>query len=284
VPELDSPPSIPSLYGKAALGAVLRRGGGDELPALELALREAELEAGRVADYSRVCGFTIRNTVPGTFPHLLAFPLQLKLMTEKGFPFPVLGLVHIGNQIEVLGELPVGAALDFKVHAEDLRDHPRGRQLDLVAEAGLDGETVWRGRSNYLKIERSAQQTGEAGDGETGSALDPMALWSLPGDLGRRYGSVSGDRNPIHMSALSAKAFGFPTAIIHGMWTKARALAAFEGSLPDAYRVAVEFRSPLRIPGKARLLGGKSSGESLFEVQSPDGERVHAVGSIAALA
>ena len=58
-----------------------------------------------------------------------------------------------------------------------------------------------------------------------------VARWHLPDDLGRRYASVSGDRNPIHMHALTAKAFGFPRAIAHGMWTKARCLAALEPSL-----------------------------------------------------
>ena len=76
------------------------------------------------------------------------------------------------------------------------------------------------------------------------------AAWRLPGDLGRRYAAVSGDRNPIHMHALSAKAFGFPRAIAHGMWTKARCLAALEQRLPDAFSVEVEFRRPILLPGK----------------------------------
>jgi acyl dehydratase len=73
--------------------------------------------------------------------------------------------------------------------------------------------------------------------------------WKLPGDLGRRYGAISGDRNPIHLHALSARLFGFKQAIAHGMWTKARALAALE-PLPDAYTVDVEFKKPIFLPGR----------------------------------
>ena len=73
--------------------------------------------------------------------------------------------------------------------------------------------------------------------------------WKLPGDLGRRYGSVSGDRNPIHLHALSARLFGFPQAIAHGMWTKARCLAALE-PLPDAYTVDVSFKRPILLPSR----------------------------------
>src|SRR5918911_357128 len=77
------------------------------------------------------------------------------------------------------------------------------------------------------------------------------ATWRLPGDLGRRYGGVSGDLNPIHMHPLSARLFGFPTAIAHGMWVKARCLAALDGHLPDAYTVDVRFKLPMLIPAKA---------------------------------
>ena len=36
---------------------------------------------------------------------------------------------------------------------------------------------------------------------------------------------MSGDVNPIHLHALTARAMGFPRAIAHGMWTYARTLA-----------------------------------------------------------
>ena len=37
------------------------------------------------------------------------------------------------------------------------------------------------------------------------------------------------------MHSLTAKPLGFPAAIAHGMWTKARCLAALESRLPDAF-------------------------------------------------
>ena len=75
----------------------------------------------------------------------------------------------------------------------------------------------------------------------------------VPGDLGRRYGSVSGDLNPIHMHSLSARLFGFPTAIAHGMWTKARCLAALDPSLPPGFIVEVSFRKPILLPATVQF-------------------------------
>ena len=59
---------------------------------------------------------------------------------------------------------------------------------------------------------------------------------------------MSGDHNPIHLHALSAKALGFPRAIAHGMWTKARCLASLR--LPDAFAVDVRFKKPILLPSK----------------------------------
>jgi acyl dehydratase len=106
---------------------------------------------------------------------------------------------------------------------------------------------VWCDASTYLHRE---SKTGSSGRDDADPAT-ASAIWTVPGDLGRRYAHVSGDANPIHMHPLAAKAFGQPTTIAHGMWTKARCLAALEGELPAAYTADVRFKLPLRIPGRA---------------------------------
>jgi len=117
-------------------------------------------------------------------------------------------------------------------------------------------------------------------DGAGEARLDVSAEWQVPGDVGRRYAAVSGDRNPIHMHPVTARLFGFPSAIAHGMWTKARCLAAFEGRIGEEFAIEVEFKAPLRIPGRARLLTGSADGGWRFRVEAPDGARSHVVGSI----
>jgi hypothetical protein len=279
--ELDSAPSLSGLYARAVAGTVIP-GGGDELPQHKLVLRDVELRMQSVAAYAKVCGFGVGDLVPGTYPHVLAFPLQLKLMSERSFPFSMLGLVHIANRIEVLRPLPVGASLDYSLHTEDLRPHRRGKQFDMVVEAQLAGSPAWRGRSTYLHRGKDGEGGSDASepDRRDEAELTTSAVWRVPGDIGRRYAGVSGDRNPIHMHPLSARVFGFPTAIAHGMWTLARCLAAFEGRLPDAYAIEAAFKAPIRIPGKARLLTGRREDGFAFELQSPDGEHVHVIGSI----
>jgi acyl dehydratase len=240
----------------------------DELPERELT-REVSVDRAHLAAYDRVCGFRLRDQLPVTYPHVLAFPLAMELLTGP-FPFSPLGLVHIANRIEQQRPLRADETLQVRVWAEDLRPHDRGRQFDLVAEASVEGEVAWRDRSTYLHREHGGSKGGDRAEPPQANAI-----WRLPGDLGRRYAAVSGDNNPIHTHRLLAKALGQPGTIAHGMWTKARSLAALEAELPAAFTVDVRFKLPLRIPGKATF----SSADGAFAVHDARG-RPHLEGQI----
>ena len=198
----------------------------DEVPELTLVLQDVGVDRDRLVAYDRVCKFPLRDQLPATYPHMLAFPLQLSLMTDPSFPFAPLGLVHVSNRVEQHRPLDAAERLRLNVWASPLESHPSGTQVTLCSEARVDEELlVWEERSAYLK------RAGSTGGGSAGrerrgdEELPVTATWRLPGDLGRRYAAVSGDLNPIHIHPLSARLFGFPTAIAHGMWTKARCLA-----------------------------------------------------------
>jgi acyl dehydratase len=286
--ERESAPSLLPSYAKAILGALVP-GGSDELPDHGVALNDVEIDPERVAAFNRVCGFGVRDAVPTTYPHILGFPLAMSLMTERAFPFALLGLVHVANRIEQRRPIAIAERPDLCVWAENLRPHRRGRQLDLVTEAKIDGAVAWLEHSTYLRQGKADGEEGGSKPAEEGPQGPPPggesgAVWEVPGDIGRRYADVSGDRNPIHLHPLSARVFGFPRAIAHGMWMKARSIAAFEGRVPDAHMVEVAFRSPLLIPAKARFRSAERDGGWAFALQREDGERDHLIGSVEPLA
>lgn len=274
--ELDSPPSLAPLYAKAALGPAIPGGSSDEVPDHALAVGPRPIDKERLADYAAVCGFRLGSALPPTYPHLLGFPLAMALMTEREFPFSLMGLVHVANRISQREPVAVDAEPSVRVWAENLRPHHRGRQLDLVTEVSVDGKVVWLEHSTYLRQGGGEGERPERGpDRFAGADPHSGALWKVPDDIGRRYAAVSGDRNPIHLHGLSARLFGFPSAIAHGMWTLARGLASLDGVLADAHTSEVEFRAPLRIPGRARLLTVREGDGWALALDSPDGEHRH---------
>ena len=250
---LDAPPTLGALYGRALLTA---RSGGDTLPDRTLELAGVTIGADGVADYAHVCGFQVGGDVPLTYPHMLAFPLQMRLMTDREFPLPAPGMVHLRNVITQRRALEVGEPLTLQVHAERLVAHPKGAQVDLVATVSTpDGEGTWHSRSTYFVRGAEADDAAQPAPPEPAPVVGdrPHAVWKVPGDIGRRYAAVSGDVNPIHINSLAAKAFGMPGTIAHGMWSKARVLAALSGRYGPASAVDVVFRSPLRTPSTALL-------------------------------
>jgi hypothetical protein len=264
---LESSPGMTGLFARAGAAMIPGAsklpflGGGkrsDDVPDVTLALGDVAVDRNRLAAYNRVCKLPLRDQLPPTYPHILAFPLHLALMTDKRFPFPALGLVHIANEIVQRRAIRVTEQLDIRVRATPLEPHPRGRKFTIRSEARVGNELAWEETSTFLKRGGSSEgsERSEGGGGahrEQAPELPAVATWRLPGDLGRRYGSVSGDLNPIHMHSLSAKAFGFPTAIAHGMWTKARCLAALNPRLPERFSVEVAFRKPILLPATVQF-------------------------------
>ncbi len=271
---LDAPPALAPLVARS----LLRRRRGDTLPAQRFELASHGMDRDALAAYQRVCGFDLSDAVPSTFVHVQAFPLAVALMADPAFPFPLLGLVHVGNRITQVRPLGVEEPLDLAVWAANRREHPAGQQLDLAAEARVRGELVWASTSTYLHCTKPP-----SGPRPLRSAFEvetPTTVWRLPADLGRRYADVSGDRNPIHLSTLTAKAFGFPHAIAHGMWLNARVLAALSPRLPDSYTVEVAFKTPARLPSAVAFEAARADGEWTVAVHSARSGKPHVTGRI----
>jgi acyl dehydratase len=277
--EVASAPALGPLFARAA---VTQKGRGGELPNHALRLAGVEVDREHLAHYDHVCGFRVRDELPPTYPHMVAFPLAMKIMTDGSFPFPAMGMVHIENRIEQKRWLRADEKLDFRVRAANLREHERGLQFDIVADASAGGDPVWHSTNTYLR------RTGGAGGGGSGAADKrpeppaPDSIWSVPDDIGRRYASVSGDINPIHMHGLSARLFGFPKAIAHGMWLKARCLAALEGQLPPALSVEVAFKLPLLLPAKVGFASWEAGAGREFAVHDARSGKPHLTGSLQA--
>ena len=264
------------MYLRAALTSFRR--GGSSLPSDVLTRSDIAVDVSQLAAYNRVCGFGLRDSLPATYPHVLAFPLQMRLMTSAGFPFPLPGLVHVGNRITVARPLALGERFSLQVRAVDLRPHERGQQFDIVSELLVDSSVVWSDVSTYLR---------RSGSGSGGSASHaapaPSAVWSVPSSIGRRYAAVSGDRNPIHLNPLAARLFGFRRSIAHGMWTKARSIAALEERLPSAYTVDVRFKLPVLLPAKVGFSASAVGDDWEFAVHDIRTGKPHLAGTVAAL-
>jgi acyl dehydratase len=262
------------------------------------------VDLARLAAYERVCGIpTGADALPVTYPHVLGFPVAMRLMSGRDFPLPLLGLVHTSITLTRRAALPATATYDLTAYVAGLAPHRRGTEAAVVTELRTGADLVWESRSTYLARHRTdgtrhgtdgtrhrtdgtrhrtdgtrhGTDAAQAADDDATALEAPLpsrAEWRLAGDIGRRYGAASGDRNPIHLHPLTARLFGFPRAIAHGMWTVARCLA--EHGTPDAAVVRAGFRAPVLLPGTVTY--GARDGR--FELRGGAGRRLHLTGTV----
>ena len=272
--------ALPSVPLVNQLPGVRKNPNGDP-SALTFTRAGLATEPGHVAAYAKVCGFPTKDTVPLTYPHMLAFPLHMQIMTSPEFPYPAIGSVHVENSVTGHRPIAIGEHLDVTCRATSPRDHAKGKVVDFLTEVRVGDELVWESTSTYLRRGRGSEGA------EKGMEFTDMPSggveWKLPADLGRQYGAVSGDRNPIHLYPLTAKAFGFPRQIAHGMWSKARCIAAIENRLPDAVRVDVAFKKPILLPGTVAFATAATDDGHAFSLTRPKDGSPHLYGRAVAL-
>jgi len=308
---LSEPPSIGAAFARGIATGLGRPGARGSLPARRLVMTGVRQDLGRLSDFCAVTGGLLADTVPATWLHVLTFPLQVRLMAARDFPFPMLGMVHVGNRMTVHRPVRVEEELTVSTWADSLAPHRKGSTVDLVGEVRVADEVVWEGRSTYLVRSSTPPSVADGSSDADRSSTPPsvadgspeadrsstppsvadgspeadratqmvvggrqVALWRVPADLGRSYARVSGDANPIHLSALSAKAFGFPRAIAHGMWTHARVLAAVQPRLPESYDVSASFAKPILLPSTV-VLRSDGAAPGALAVTDRKGSRLH---------
>lgn len=224
------------------------------LPDLAYVARGVTFDAVKLREYQELLGYPKDDSVPAGFAHVTAFPVAMALMVSAEFPLQLLGMVHLANRIEVAQPLDLSDKVEVVAWAKNLSGHAKGTSVELVAEIHRDTEIVWRGISTYLAKGKFLKgKGGEATEREAFEPGFPTGQWELGAGTGRAYAAVSGDVNPIHLSALSAKALGFPKAIAHGMFTAAKAFAQSPRVYGNSYVWTVEFAKPVLLPGKVSV-------------------------------
>lgn len=287
--QFDSPPSIWPAYARvlaARKPALLPEGA--VLPRIEARLEQVAVDGSHLSRYREVCGLGADDTLPPAYPHVLATPVQLALLSSPAFPVGLLGLVHVRNRIEQRRPLLAGEPLQLLTSIEGHRETPRGQEFDLHTEIGAAGGWLWRECCTFLARRRSGRGTSTGAPAAAApepapAASGPVTTLSLRAgaSLGRDYARVSGDINPIHLADFTARAFGFRGAIAHGMWSLARCAAELPARLfAQPLALEIEFRAPVFLPAWVMLHQWPDGDGAAFELRDAQGERVHLRGAL----
>lgn len=261
---------------------------GVTVPRLEGEIARVCARRSHLARYREVCGFPDDSCLPVAYPHVLAMPLHIALLTQPAFVVRLMGLVHIANEIEWRRPLPAEGSYQVRSWVEGHEETDRGQEFVLFTEL-LDGDGVaWversrllaRGRTGGALASRAARTVLRAPRPPDGVPVETVGFVA-DHRTARRYGGVSGDLNPIHLADFSARRYGFDRAVAHGMWSMARSLAALGPAVGrEPCRIPVEFKLPLFLPSAVRLEQWCDAGTWTFVLRDGDGGRPHLAGTV----
>jgi hypothetical protein len=201
----------------------------------------------------------------------LSLPLQLEMLVNKDFPFAPMGLVHVANQITV-NQLPNQSdSLHLNTRFGNIYLHKKGWLFEVITSASpvlknnlknplMHATSFYLARMKHDNnlINNKPQAPDWLQTLDENQCNVPVVTHSMKfaSDIGRKYASVSGDYNPIHLYALSAKLFGFKKAIAHGMFSKAIIVSRLAGEFAfykGAFEIETLFKQPISLPSEAML-------------------------------
>lgn len=224
--------------------------------------------------------------LPMLYVHAMAMPLHMAILTHPRFPLRLLGLVHWANQTEMLQPMAPGAPMDLECTLDGVDESERGQMFDIHTTVRVGGEIVWREISTFLAPAKREKTRGERKPESTAADApvwsEPVAQWAVAANAGRRFAGPSGDWNPIHVSAVTARLFGYPRAIAHGLFSAARCLALLQAGRPQTFpvRLDLRFKRPLLIPGSVALHTAAQDGATLFVLKVQPGGEPHIEGRL----
>ncbi|WP_019529397.1 MaoC/PaaZ C-terminal domain-containing protein [Dasania marina] len=248
------------------------------LPPLEAHWQNATVDKGKLDHYLALLAIAPASTLPILYPHVLAGSMHMHLLTHRDFPIRLLGAVHLKNRIIQQQAISIDAVMDIHSKMAAYRITEKGLEFDFTTEINVAGQQQWHETTTYFKAGPFSRHDPVSSDNSFElnklEHANKIAEWAIPKNRGKRYAKITGDYNPIHMSSLLAKLFGFKRDIAHGFGVLAQALDQAskhnENINHDAInhqitQVDVIFKGPVYLESKVNLQQGKALNDSRFD-------------------
>jgi hypothetical protein len=185
-------------------------------------------------------------------------------MAHPLFPLRMLGAVNSSNDIfirtPVKREWFEKGELTASCRVGEARIVKRGIEFDIITDVFRKDQLVWTliFRSiQFIPGVKEAGQPVQIPPNENPVTSSSTCDFPLGKDAGRIYGKMGYDVNPIHMSDIGAKMFGFPRVMAHGMWVVAQAEAKCKRNellnRDQPQRVQVAFKKPTLLPTRVAV-------------------------------
>ncbi len=162
------------------------------------------------------------------------------------------GIIHLNNRLQQFHAVQVDKPLVLRVSTPGVQQLAGGaQQISVLTEFMQSGGCVISCESGYL-LARGTGAPPRTGPRRMPIKNEAFAEVQIDAELIRRYAFLSGDWNPIHLSHFSARLFGAPTQIAHGMYAAGWWCAQLQKQQGAPLQsLQIDFIKPVTVPSAA---------------------------------
>jgi hypothetical protein len=276
--EFRERPSVTAYMVRALYPAGLRKGGA--FPSIDVRWPNRQPDRRHLGDFLRLTGLPHQQALPIIYPQVVAFRLQMVILTHPSFPLPIWRVLQVRNHLRQHHALAEDAPLDFDTRVAAQRVLEKGTEVDVHTTAHSQGEVVWESLNTFYYRGRFGRADPSSPLTRAPEPVDTVvAQWQTPLGGGWRFGGLSGDYNGIHYWSRYARLFGFRGAFLHPQVVVSQCLAHLPApSETQAQRLDVWLKGPVYYGSQVSLRARSEQQKVTFALFAQGDERPAVLG------
>jgi hypothetical protein len=247
-----------------------------KIPHFLLIWENVKLSKKRLEKFNALCGLPLTSSIPILYPQTLVFPLVMRIISHKKFPFLYVSMLQLRNHIIYHKQIDVDETVNISSEIVSQRFVKRGIEIDIQSIMRAKGGNVWENINTYFFPCRSTRENSSS-DLPIFSALAEAKQnteWHIAAGGGWHYARISGDYNGIHYNKYYARIMGFKRDFIHPH----RLISYCVNELPKLnnnkpIRLDAAFKGPVYYNNKVTMRLISKSRDHRFDLYSGDNTR-----------
>lgn len=229
-----------------------------DFPYLNVFMENVAVDRDNLMLYRHLTGYENDGVLPILYPHAIAAPIYMFMLSQREFPLNLLGALHVKNRIISYRPISEKESFNIDVKLENGKILNNGIEFDFSLSILQKDEILWRGITTWFKRGNFGQSNEKLNTFDTLTPIGRgqlMCELDIPEDIGKRFAKVTGDYNPIHISTFMAKFFGLKKSIAHAMWFcgyLASRLSHVKRAVP--IQIDLAFKSPIFVGSKSIVM------------------------------
>lgn len=205
--------------------------------------------------------------LPPSFLFNIGYRHLGQLLAQAKFPSKLMGLIHLSSHYNCLDTVDWRQEFDIELAIKHCQKTDKGLMylVDItLIQAGKNCLVC----SNHI-LDKDRNYRGKPLSQTEHLQREALSSAKLTGKVARDYAKLSGDFNPIHISALSAKIFGMKKAVMHGMYNLHWSLSQLP-EINQAKHISAQFNRPCYLPKTVDLIGLGAGKYGVFSNKQQD--------------